>query len=1095
MHSSFHFRSTSRFVAGLTNHFPADSEKQLSQPVTSALATNKPVVALESTIYTHGALGNDLNLEAIVRAHGAVPAVCGILAGVPTVGLEPAEIERMVQEGAKKVSRRDLAYLSARSILGRREGAHGGTTIAGTMILARTLEFLETQGAFVTTFAGGKAEGEKVDFPAFWARESGTPSPSVVRDEREAAAIILAQEQLGVESGMLFANPIPEEYAIPRNVMEEAIARAVREAEEHGFTGNKNTPYVLQRIRELTDGKSVPANKALVQDNVARAAKIAVELAKLMDGNPVTPTTVKTTVTTKTTSSQTVNGAGQTSSPTVNVQSQVETTTQDVDSHPVDILVAGSVALDLNCDYTAGIAPGSGKTVSPALHTSNPSTISQSVGGVGHNIALAAHKISGNGKVRLCSMIGDDIAGSTILNHLQTSGLDTSFIRQLGHEYPSTRTAQYVAVNDAHKNLVMAMADMAIFSTHSFPSYWNSAVAASKPKWLAVDANWGEADIQTWIDAARKHGSRVAFEPVSTAKAQRLFPAIKRHSHTHTLDVYPRASVDLCTPNQYELLAMWEAAKTHGYLDAHPWFEVVDSFGIMRGARERFVSITSAEMADKGIPVQSVNLLPYIPTIITKLGANGALLTTLLGRDDPRLRDPDHARYVVSRCHNDHPHVGGVYMRLFPAVERVKDVVSVNGIGDTFMGVLIAGLAMGGKVENLIDVAQRAAVLTLRNPLAMPMHNGFLPREGFKSDTVLKIIRNTALNPKITLPLLLLAKYTKKGQDWSILHPTAFRRLKGLLVFGVLRLLNSYFSRRVLNNWVDDKYDWSREIVVITGGSGGIGGQVVQLLAERGIKVVVLDIQPLAYPTGPNVYFFKCDITSPKTLSLIAREIRLTVGEPTILINNAGVVQGRSLLDASERDVRFTFDVNTFAHYWTTQEFLPYMIRNNHGMVVTVASVASWVTVPNMVDYAASKAAALSFHQGLTAELATLYKAPRVRTVMVNQGYTKTALFTGYHNDSPFLMPALHPATVAEAIVRQVLTGESGQLLLPGFANTLPVLAGMPHWYQNRLRAKNVKIMENFRGRKVVEDVDKFYEEREKAEGADAGASTVLVEK
>lgn len=235
----------------------------------------------------------------------------------------------------------------------------------------------------------------------------------------------------------------------------------------------------------------------------------------------------------------------------------------------------------------------------------------------------------------------------------------------------------------------------------------------------------------------------------------------------------------------------------------------------------------------------------------------------------------------------------------------------------------------------------------------------------------------------------------------------------------------------------------------------------------------------------------------------MAREIRLTVGEPTVLINNAGVVQGRTVLDASERDIRFTFDVNTFAHYWTTKEFLPAMVRANHGMVVTVASIAAWVTVPNMVDYAASKAAAHAFHEGLTAELATRYGAPRVRTVLVNQGYTTTPLFQGYRNDSPFLMPALNPATVAESIVRQVLRGESAQLVLPAFANTLAALAAMPHWYQLRLRTKGQNIMTEFRGRKVVEDVDKFYEEKEgEAEGGEedgagvgAGASTVLIEK
>ncbi|KAK4141616.1 Indigoidine synthase A like protein-domain-containing protein [Dichotomopilus funicola] len=773
---------------------------KISPEVTTALARNQPVVALESTIYTHGALGDDLDLEGIVRAHGAVPAVCGILAGQPTVGLTPEEVSRMVREGARKASRRDLAFLSAPAVR-QGSGAHGGTTISGTMVLARlagirvfgtgglggvhrggevsmdvsadltelgrtrvavissgckgfldiprTLEFLETQGAFVSTFADGRDAAGKVDFPAFWARESGVPSPAVVRDEQDAAAIILAQEQLGIESGLLFANPIPEEAGIPRKEMEAVIETAVREATEKGFTGNANTPYVLQRIRELTQGRSVPANKALVQANVARAAKVSVELAKLMDGAPVTPRTQG------------------------HSQAKVETSTaKPEDHHPVDVLVAGSVALDLSCDYApleSSSSSSSSKTnitasttASPALHTSNPSAISQSIGGVGHNLALAAHRVSGDGKIRLYTLVGNDIAGSTILSALRAEGMDTSMVQQLDPaQHPGARTAQYVAVNDANKNLVMAMADMDIFTnhTHTFPGNWTAAaVAASRPKWVAVDANWSADDIQTWLRAAADHDSRVAYEPVSAAKSQRLFPAFKRKttpSSPSPLGVFPSPSVHLCTPNQYELRAMYDAATRHGYLDherSPAWFAVLDAFGILSGARERFLNIltepisssasssstsstgeaaedipttitAATEIIDAGIPVQCINLLPYIPTLLAKLGPRGALLVTILSHDDPRLRDLAHARYVVSRTMNENTDVGGVYMRLFPAAERVdeREVVSVNGIGDTFMGVLVAGLAaQGGKggcevTAELVDVAQRAAVLTLKS--------------------------------------------------------------------------------------------------------------------------------------------------------------------------------------------------------------------------------------------------------------------------------------------------------------------------------------------------------------------------------------------
>jgi len=371
----------------------------------------------------------------------------------------------------------------------------------------------------------------------------------------------------------------------------------------------------------------------------------------------------------------------------------------------------------------------------------------------------------------------------------------------------------------------------------------------------------------------------------------------------------------------------------------------------------------------------------------------------------------------------------------------------------------------------------------------MPTRNGWLPREGLTADPIGRLIKQTAFNPAFTLLFLLLARYTKKGNDLSVLHETAYSRIRKLFYFGLVRWASSYLDSGVLDNWTADKYDWDKEIVLITGGAGGIGGKVVQLMAEKGIKVVVLDVIPMTFETTSDVHYYNCDITSPSTLASVASQIRKEVGDPTIIINNAGVARGKRILDSSEKDVRFTFEVNTLAHYWIAKEFLPSLVNGNHGMVVTVASIAAYVTTPNMVDYAASKAAALSFHEGLTAELATRYDAPKVRTVVINPGYTKTPLFEGFHNDLKFLMPDLEIDTVAEGIVKQVLSGHGGQVILPGFASSLTFFKGLPHWYQNWTRSKGETMMKKWNGRQVI-DLEKW--RREESRGGES-ASTVLV--
>lgn len=321
-------------------------------------------------------------------------------------------------------------------------------------------------------------------------------------------------------------------------------------------------------------------------------------------------------------------------------------------------------------------------------------------------------------------------------------------------------------------------------------------------------------------------------------------------------------------------------------------------------------------------------------------------------------------------------------------------------------------------------------------------------------------MHQTLLSPWKMVPLLALALRTEKGRELAESHPQLYKALKAFTTLAVLSRVSAWLDRRVINNGQNDRYKWNREIVVLTGGSNGIGREVAQLLGKRGIKVAILDITP---PTGalPNsVRFYRCDITSAEDIAEAGKSIRASFGRPTILINNAGLLTGKTILGTTPEQTRRMFEVNTFSHYWLAQEFLPDMVSRNHGMVVTVASQAGYTVTPNMVDYSATKAAAIAFHEGLGAELVTRYAAPRVRTVLVTQGFTRTTLIKNLTPEDTWLNPLLYPETVAENIVNQVLTGESGHVVVPSTAGYIAKrLRGDPLWFQHKLRCSLERLM------------------------------------
>jgi pseudouridine-5'-phosphate glycosidase len=287
--------------------------------VKEALEGGKPVVALESTLISHGFpypenLEVAGEMEEIIRGYGVVPATIAVIGGKIKVGLTADELEFMAtSKDIVKTSRRDLAVIVAK-------GLNGATTVAATMLVAEragikvfatggiggvhrgaektfdvsadlqelartpvavvcsgakaildlplTKEYLETMGVPVIGFGSE-------ELPAFYCRESGLKVDYVVNDEKEAAGIIRAMQDLGLGGGMIIANPVPEEYALSMEYMNEVIEEAVRAAEKEGIKGKKLTPYLLNKIKELTGGKSLKANIELVKNNAQVAAKIA----------------------------------------------------------------------------------------------------------------------------------------------------------------------------------------------------------------------------------------------------------------------------------------------------------------------------------------------------------------------------------------------------------------------------------------------------------------------------------------------------------------------------------------------------------------------------------------------------------------------------------------------------------------------------------------------------------------------------------------------------------------------------------------------------------------------------------------------------
>lgn len=623
--------------------------------VSKALSNNEPVVALESTIITHGMpfpqnLRTALSVENVIQRKGVTPATIGIIDGKLIVGLNDEEIEYLAQNTHRciKVSRRDIAYVMSKK-------GDGGTTVSGTMFAANiakipifvtggiggvhrdaqesfdisadltelgktsvavvcagvksildiqlTLEYLETQGVPVVTY------GETKDFPSFFSSKSGFQSPYSLKDPFEVANLLYKQKSLQLQNGIVIAVPIPSEYSTDNDEIQAVILKALNEAKNKGVTGKEITPYVLSQVSKLSDGRSLEANVKLIEHNASIGADIAIQYSKILQKAKMSE------------------GRKNQNTSDVIQSSKVRNVTHLEKKRP---LIIGSSVLDIKAIT---------EEISNIKEATNPGRLHLSVGGVGRNVA----EFLGRCEVDplLITSLGQDAQGEMIFNEMKKIDMDTSGIHW-SREHP---TASYnVLTSQQTGELILAVGDMSINDTiiPSSVTSWEEEIRSSAI--VVLDGNITEAAINTAIQICQRHKVPVWFEPTCFSKATKPF-------HIQT-------NIDFASPNFVELNAIHQAIKGENISDV-----------------ELGEDLDTATLLQQCIGL-SKTCQPSVKNLVVTLGRDGVLLVS-----SRRARFGEGTNNTTAYLH-------------YPAVpERLSpvDVNNVSGAGDSLAGGILFG--------------------------------------------------------------------------------------------------------------------------------------------------------------------------------------------------------------------------------------------------------------------------------------------------------------------------------------------------------------------------------------------------------------------
>ncbi|KAK5134580.1 hypothetical protein LTR08_006366 [Meristemomyces frigidus] len=334
-------------------------------------------------------------------------------------------------------------------------------------------------------------------------------------------------------------------------------------------------------------------------------------------------------------------------------------------------------------------------------------------------------------------------------------------------------------------------------------------------------------------------------------------------------------------------------------------------------------------------------------------------------------------------------------------------------------------------------------------------------------DLLARILQRSIFHPFIAclFPLCQRAVGSPYSSSAVIVTCTYAALVTLVWLLGILNQRAAYGAPREL--------DWETEVVVITGGASGLGRVMTEMFGMRGASVAVLDVrEPETQGRSEGlagVRFYQCDVGDAALVEKAKELIEKDLGTPTIVINNAGIVNGKSILTLSATEVENNFRVNTLSHFHTLRAFLPGMLASESGgTIVTVASVLGKLGASHLSDYSASKAALIAMHASLRAELASPNApvgADNLRTILVTPGQLSTPLFAGLETPSTFLGPVVEPVELAREIVRMIDLGESGEISMPLYARWVDWLAVLPAALQKLVRGVSGmdRAMENFK--------------------------------